>query len=355
LKIIDESENNDVILEELPIKEEQKSNKKSEPIEKRLVMPTIGNISVGKSFYLNSILGIDFCQVTSGITTKFALFIRHIDNLIEPKLYKIKPFKIDNEYKFYKEGEVITGEENIKNKINEENDKKKEFDTPIFYMLEVEIKTIENKDFLKKVDFLDLPGLNDFEVKYISTYFEYLKDLIKYCLIIFSVENYNSKDSIKVINEVKNNIYVPIENFLLILNKIDLISGNIEDTLHDFKKVFLNDEGFNCYRNKIVPVNSLILKSEIKIETNYYHFLNYYFLKYNNIQKNKESDEYEFLEFIQRKIRSLEQEKLKQLKIKSQNLNADTIEDIKINTLRLIKEKKNTDSNINIDLNGKKI
>ena len=351
LKMLDE---NDIIFEEQPIKQEEKSNKKSEPIEKRLLMPTIGNISVGKSYFLNSIFGIDFCQVKSGITTKFALFIRHIDNLIEPKLYKIKPFKIDNSYSFYKEGDVITGEENIKNKINEINDNNKKFVTPIFYMLEVEIKTIENKEFLNKVDFLDFPGLNDFEVDYVSKYFEYIKDLIKYCLIIFSVENYNSKDSAKVINNVKNNIYVPIENCLLILNKIDKINGKIEGTLHDFKKVFLNDEGFNCYRNKIVPVNSLILKSEIQIETNYYHFLNYYFLKYNNIQKNKESDEYEFLEFIQRKIRSLEQEKLKQLKIKSQNLNADIIDDIKDNALTFIKEKKSNGSNIDIDLNEKK-
>ena len=353
LKEIDE---NDTIFKEPPIKEEQKTNefKNSEPIEKKLVMPTIGNISVGKSYFLNSIFGNDFCQVKSGITTKFALFIRHIDNLIEPKLYKIKPFKIHNEYNFYKEGEVITGENNIKDKISEINDNNKKFDSPIFYMLEVEIKTIENKEFLNKVDFLDLPGLNEFEVDYVSAYFEYLKDLIKYCLIIFSVENYNSKDSIKVINNVKNNIYVPIENFLLILNKIDRINGNIEGTLHDFKKVFLNDEGFNCYRNKIVPLNSLILKSEIQIETSYYHFLNYYYLKYSKTQEDKKTDENEFLEFIQKKIRSLEQEKIKQLKIKSQNLNADTIEDIKDNTLIFIKEKKSKGSNINIDLNEKK-
>ena len=311
LKEIDESESIDTILEEQPIKEEQKSNKKSEPIEKRLVMPTIGNISVGKSYFLNSIFGIDFCQVKSGITTKFALFIRHIDNLIEPKLYKIKPFKIDNSYSFYKEGDVITGEENIKNKINEINDNNKKFVTPIFYMLEVEIKTIENKEFLNKVDFLDFPGLNDFEVDYVSKYFEYIKDLIKYCLIIFSVENYNSKDSAKVINNVKNNIYVPIENCLLILNKIDKINGKIEGTLHDFKKVFLNDEGFNCYRNTIVPVNSLLLKSEIQmqIEANYYHFLNYYFLKYK-----EESDENEFLEFIQKKNKVTRTRKNKTIK-----------------------------------------
>ena len=56
-------------------------------VQKRLIMPTIGNISVGKSFFLNSMFGIDFCQVKSEITTKFILFIRHIDNLKEQRLY----------------------------------------------------------------------------------------------------------------------------------------------------------------------------------------------------------------------------------------------------------------------------
>ena len=69
--------------------------------QKRLVMPTIGNISVGKSFFLNSMFGIDFCQVKSEITTKFILFIRHIDNLKEPRLYKLEPFKNDNTYDFF--------------------------------------------------------------------------------------------------------------------------------------------------------------------------------------------------------------------------------------------------------------
>ena len=56
-------------------------------------MPAIGNISVGKSLYLNSMLGIDFCQVKREITTKFILFLRHIDKLNEPRLYKLTPIK----------------------------------------------------------------------------------------------------------------------------------------------------------------------------------------------------------------------------------------------------------------------
>ena len=150
-------------------------------VQKRLIMPTIGNISVGKSFYLNSMFGIDFCQVKSEITTKFILFIRHIDNLEEPRLYKLEPIKMGNSYDFfYNYKKIFTGEESIKNKINEINDENKNSKDPIFYMLEIEIKSIENKEFLNKFDFLDVPGLNESGEDYINLYFKYIKDMVKY-------------------------------------------------------------------------------------------------------------------------------------------------------------------------------
>ena len=268
-------------------------------LQKRLIMPTIGNISVGKSFFLNSMFGINFCQVKSGITTKFILFIRHIDNLNEPRLYKLKPFKKGNTYEFfYNCKEVFTGEENIKNKINQINNENKNSKEAIFYMLEIEIKSIENKEFLNKVDFLDVPGLNEFGEDYINLYVEYIKDMIKYCLILFSVENYNSKDSMEVINILKKNLYVPIENFLIILNKIDIVI-DIEKTIHDLKKVVLNNGSFNIYKNTLVPVNSLMLKSEIQLKNNckFYDFINYYFMEYYN---NKMNDGVKYIDFIKK-------------------------------------------------------
>ena len=353
LKTIKVLENNEIILEDRPITiEKEEEHKKGELIEKRLVMPTIGNVSVGKSYFLNSIFGIDYCQVKSGITTKFVLFIRHIDKLAEPKLYKIFPVQNNNTYDFYKEGEVITGEKNIQDKINKINEQIEKFDTPTFYMLEIEIKSIENKNFLNKVDFLDIPGLNESGIDYISLYFKFLKDLIKYCLIIFSVEKYNSQDSINVINKVRNNIYVPIENSLLILNKIDLIkNAKIEGALHDFKKVLLNENSFSIYRNKIVPLSSMKLKSEIQIGTNFYHFLNYYFLEYSNEYCESELS---FLGYIELKIRSLNKEILQLLKNEIQDLKEDAFKDMKENVLNFVKEKQSKGYSININLkNGK--
>ena len=323
-------------------------------LHKRLVMPTIGNISVGKSFYLNSMFGIDFCQVKSEITTKFILFIRHIDNLKEPRLYKLKPFKKGNSYEFfYNCKEIFTGDENIKNKINQINDENKNSKDPIFYMLEIEIKSIENKEFLNNFDFLDVPGLNESGEDYINLYFEYIKDMIKYCLIIFSVENYNSKDSMEVIKKLKKNLYVPIENFLIILNKIDT-ANDLEKTIRDLKKVVLNDGSFNIYKNTLVPVDSLKLKSEIQMKNNctFYDFINYYLIEYNKNKKDEEG----YIDFI-KKIMNEEKNKInnmEEIKKKKNNISDDEMDAIKKDFKRLEKEKINNVANLVFYFNDKK-
>ena len=330
------------------IKEEENKNENN-IIDKRLAMPAIGNVSVGKSYFLNSILGNDFCQVKSDITTKFILFIRHIDKLKEPRLYNIKPVANNNSYAFVKNSEVITGENNIKEKIKSINNKLQFNEESMFYMLEIEIKTIKNKEFLNKVDFLDVPGLNEAEVDYINLYFKYIKDMIKYCLIIFSTENYNSKDALEVINKIKNNIYVPMKNFLLILNKIDKVDGKIEETLHDFKKVLLYKEVINFYDNTIIPVNSIQLKSEMQIETNFYHFINYYFIEYNN-NVNNENRILPFLEFIKNKIKNVKSDKKKILRDEIKSFDEKKMIEIKNVFSLFANEMKIKGHNLMIDL-----
>ena len=329
----------------------EKDNNKKNIIEKRLLMPTIGNVSVGKSYFLNSLFGIDFCQVKSDITTKFILFIRHIDNLIYPKLYNLQPIKNGDSYDFIKDYEIITGENNIKNKINDINNNFDNDGKPMFYMLEIEIKTITNKTFLNKVDFLDVPGLNESGINYIDIYFPYIKDMIKYCLIIFSTENYNSKDSLDVISKVKDNIYIPMKNFLLILNKIDKVDGKINETIHDFKKILFDYEGINYFDNTIIPVNSLKLKSEIQIEINFHHFINYYFIEYYNT--NKDNKMFSFLEYIKRIIKSINPEEKQILKIEIKNLKNELVKEIKYNLESFIKEMQSKGYTLMIDLEDK--
>ena len=102
--------------------------------------------------------------------------------------------------------------------------------------------------------------------------------MIKYCLIIFSVENFNSIDSMEVIKKLKKYLYVSIENFVIILNKIDTVNDSEkEKVIRDLKKIVLNYGSFNIYKNTLVPVDSLKLNIETKIKFNLelYDFLNY--------------------------------------------------------------------------------
>ena len=176
-------------------------------------MPAIGNVSVGKSYFLNSLFGIDFCQVRSQITTKFILFIRHIDNLNEQKLYQLFPVETKSNSYNFKKGNIILGEKQIRDKIIEINNLFIDDTVPLFYMLEIEIKSIKNKEFLNKFDFMDIPGLNESGSDYFNLYFKYIKNLIKYCLIIFSTENYHSKDSIEVINKIQKIYMFQLKTF----------------------------------------------------------------------------------------------------------------------------------------------
>ena len=87
-------------------------------IDLRKSIPIIGTISSGKSLFLNNLLGLNLLE---SITSKFVCIIRHNKFLLEPKFYHIE--LIENgkdqktgmiEYYAKREGEIITGYENIK-------------------------------------------------------------------------------------------------------------------------------------------------------------------------------------------------------------------------------------------------
>ena len=140
-------------------------------IKKRKGIIVVGMISSGKSTFLNSLLGITYLEANDNITTKMVTIIRYIENLEEPKFYHLKVVenKEEEDYYFQKDGKESIGEKEIIKRISEINKKEAKlsengepkYDT-LFYMLETNIKNIENKEFLKSHDFYDIPGLNEF-------------------------------------------------------------------------------------------------------------------------------------------------------------------------------------------------
>ena len=129
-------------------------------------IPLLGAISTGKSTFLNGYFGKDFLEIGIGITTKFITIIRHNPNLKVPIFYHVNLNENENgKYKYLKDGDIIQVKKEISQKIKEIN-KKVEKDLIIdykslYWMLELNVSTIENNKLLKKNEFYDIPGLTE--------------------------------------------------------------------------------------------------------------------------------------------------------------------------------------------------
>ena len=132
----------------------------------RKSIPIIGAISCGKSLFIDSLLGLNLLEIKPSTSSKFVCIIRHNSNLTAPIFYHInlkESGKDDKtgmtEYKAEKDGEVIEGNENIKEKIKQINQEQKNIDDnnikyeELFYMLETKINYIKNEELLNNYDF----------------------------------------------------------------------------------------------------------------------------------------------------------------------------------------------------------
>lgn len=73
-------------------------------------IPLLGEISTGKSTFLNGYFGIDFLEIGIGITTKFITIIRHNPNLKVPVFYHVNLSENENgKYKYLKDGDIFQG------------------------------------------------------------------------------------------------------------------------------------------------------------------------------------------------------------------------------------------------------
>ena len=140
-------------------------------VEIKNLCPMIAMISAGKTSILKVIYDIDFLEATSGIGTKFVNIIRYNPEVGKnPKFYHLKLKNIGNgNYEFYKDSNFkeIIGKDNIRQKnISLNSEFKKRTDVPyeeLFYMIEVgESNFIEDKEYLKNYDLVDIPGVNEY-------------------------------------------------------------------------------------------------------------------------------------------------------------------------------------------------
>ena len=246
-------------------------------IEIKNLSPMIAMISSGKTSILKVLYDIDFLEVSAGIGTKFVNIIRYNPKVgKEPKFYHLIVKKGKNgKYEYFKDPNFkeVIGSEDIKKKNMELNELyKSKQNVPyedLFYMVEVgHSNLIGDEEYLKNYDLVDIPGVSEYkgnendkeeapaageskkgekktktiydsieksmlsydpksEKTYLTEFFKIMKDNINSGIIVFSVDNFQLAENYEIIGKLQKVLNKPIENYLVLLNKIDR-SDNIE-------------------------------------------------------------------------------------------------------------------------------
>ena len=316
-------------------------------IEIKNLCPMIAMISAGKTSILKVLFDVDFLEASAGIGTKFVNIIRYNPDVGKnPKFYHLKLKDIGNgDYDYYKDPDFkeIIGKQEIKQsneKINQELKNKTVPYEELFYMIEVgESSFIEDKEYLKNYDLVDIPGVSEFNVdqtpeekptedisifkedpedlgaaysafegennksiahfdtiekemenydpskekSYLTEIFRIIKNKMTNGIIVFSIDNYQHVENYRIIGKLHKVIKKPIENFLIFLNKIDK-SENKEFDLgvlnSKIMKFFPSGTYFNFTKNIIVPLSTIQLENESKMSKDFKYFLYYHYINY---------------------------------------------------------------------------
>ena len=128
------------------------------------------------------------------------------------------------------------------------------------------------------------------EQNYLTEIFKIIKNKMNNGIIVFSLDNYQLQENYDIIGKLKVIIKKPIENFLVILNKIDK-SENREKDIRTLKEKIIENfpnGDFNFTKNIIVPCSAIQLENEIKMENNFFNLIYFHFINY--LMKNKKEN-----------------------------------------------------------------
>ena len=311
--------------------------------------PMLAVISAGKTSILKVLYDIDFLTTSAGIGTKFVNIIRYNPEVGDsPRFYHLILRKIgDDEYDFYKDTTTeIVGKKEIEEKNKQLNDEFKNKEVPyldLFYMVEVGEANFMDKEYLKNYDLVDIPGVSEYiksdnytlrnkysstieeemkefnpdeEKSYLTEIFKIIKNKINNGIIVFSIDNYTHVENYRIIGKFQKVINKPIENFLILLNKIDKSENREEDINNLYSKIteyFPSLKEFNFTKNTLVPCSSLQLQNELKMEDSFYHLIYFHFLNFlMNYKQNK--DKYKNSTFIDFIIKFISRKKISKKK-----------------------------------------
>ena len=316
---------------------------------RKIRISLLGGYSTGKSSFLNCLIGKDILPCDINRCTNRGIIVRNNENE-KSQLFRTKFIKVNNpEYYYFEEEEepICEGDEEIKKKLIELNNKKVDFENsfvvlkiPLKMFSELDIKDPYNKKILmEKIELIDYPGLDIKDEFYQKIVFSPLMKFSDGFIFVNNCDLIEEKGNIDILKKIMNEIISMNENMLkkfsyksclFLLNKSDKSSSNlnIEKSKKLFEKIFFNN---NKHNNDDLNVN--------KFSSNlYYHYLEFYskyikkfdlVLKYiidNFIQpqeKSKLKNYIEFLKSINSKTKLLKNHINKKLAIINNNSKKD--------------------------------
>ena len=216
----------------------------------KLRISFIGNINVGKSTVLNSIIGRNILPTDIYECTYRGIFIRHSDSE-EYQLFKMKMIRDEqNEEKFYFEVEknpYCKGVLNIRNFLKNKNKDRNIEDEDAFFVVTGKLKIFDyiliHKYFMEKIEFIDLPGTDSKNNTFLNLkYFEQIINISNCCVYVNqpnTVEDTNSINNIFSIRHKNNNISDYMNYCLFLINKSDILDSE-EDKEKIKQQLFKN-------------------------------------------------------------------------------------------------------------------
>ena len=291
----------------------------------KILIPTIGQYSSGKSSLLNILIGNHYLPTSDGVCTNKGVIIEYTPDINIAELYEIK-LNIERKYfSFVKSKKICDDKKKIEgeiDKINKEHKAIKLEDSFLLLKVHIEFFELLEEEFREKILLIDFPGLGVLKNKnFFSS--DVLGPLINQSdsFLFFNPEVINSDENqqiiINIVERIKNRkISFSYKNCLFIMNKWDKHRASeknytLEQAKNDLKKIFyinnLEDifqdiDMINCSASDyeaFLKIKNLVLNFEDYLKSLKVDFENEY---EDNEHEEDEDKSEEFYKYIKNDI-----------------------------------------------------
>ena len=185
---------------------------------------------------------------------------------------------------------------------------------------------------------------------YLTEIFSILREYIDGAIIVLSKENYYFEENFVIITKLRKVIKKEINNFLIILNKMDLSDNpkkDIEKCKGMFMQKFPSCKTFNLNLNTFIPLSAIQLQNELLMKESFPHLIKYHFYNYllnekkeRQISNDQNSNSFiDHLKNIIQKVKLMKKQEIKEkLKELDSSENISEIESLFKNIIREIKD-----------------